>query len=123
MKRRFFFKKRINAFPAKFRSGKNLIAVLVAATQFLFAISLADAVSNNTKVAVGFLDAISVTENEFSAQGWVASFNSNREVVALVIQFGDTKIYEGKFAKLERPDVAAAMKSSMSWWISFTSLK
>jgi hypothetical protein len=59
---------------------------------------------------VGYLDSINLTENRFSTQGWIATNNSAQKVIALIIRFGDTIAYEGKFEKFERPDVALAME-------------
>jgi hypothetical protein len=99
----------MSAKKAKYRVGKYLAVALLVLTLLAAANSFAKAVSSTTPIVVGFMDTISVTENEFSAQGWVASFRPNRKIVALVIRFGDTKIYEGRYEKYERPDVVATM--------------
>lgn len=71
----------------------------------LFAVINTCAATEVLPAAIGYLDAISVTEDEFSAQGWVAANRPAQKVVALVIQLGDTTIYQGSYEKFERADV------------------
>ena len=91
-------------------SRKALVAALLISISFVASNTSAASESTTAPaVAVGYLDTISVTGDEFSAQGWVASTNPAQKIMALVIQVGDVTIYEGRFERFERPDVAEAM--------------
>ena len=87
-----------------------MVAALLISISFVASNTSAASESTTAPaVAVGYLDTISVTGDEFSAQGWVASTNPAQKIMALVIQVGDVTIYEGRFERFERPDVAEAM--------------
>lgn len=87
--------------------SKAMTALLLCAT--LFATANAYAQSTERPVALGSLDTIRISGNEFLAQGWVAPVNPIRKITAIVIKVGDTTLYEGGFEKFERADVAATM--------------
>lgn len=91
-------------------TSRSLVAVLLILTSLLIHDKSVASESNSVpSAAVGYLDAINVSDNEFSAQGWVASSNPAQKIIAIVIFAGETIIYEGNFEKFERPDVASAM--------------
>jgi len=86
---------------------KAMMAMLLLTT--LFAAAGTYAQSTGQPVALGSLDTISLSGNEFLAQGWVAPFNPTRKITAIIIKVGGTTLYEGGFEQFERPDVAATM--------------
>lgn len=58
--------------------------------------------------AQGYVDSVTVTEDTFEIQGWAGASIPSHRIVAVSIKFGRETIYEGRFERLDRPDVANA---------------
>lgn len=58
--------------------------------------------------AYGHVDRITVAEDSFEIQGWAAASIPSERTATISIRFGTATIYEGRFERLERPDVVNA---------------
>jgi len=71
----------------------------------------------------GFIDAITLTDNRINVQGWAATDQANQQITTINILLNDTSVYQGSFARLQRPDVANAYArpqwSASGWKVSF----
>jgi hypothetical protein len=90
-----------------FLHGK--VFAISAVVLFLFLVGANSAYSqqNSPSEAVlrGYVDSVVVNGNRVIAQGWVGVTDSSHKVVSLSIWFANTQVYEGRFERIERPDV------------------
>lgn len=102
---------------SRFLSILSLTLVLLSHCAGAFA----SANLNNAK-GEGFIDTITLTDNRVNVQGWAAPEQANQQITAIKIMFDNTSVYQGSFARLQRPDVANAYArpqwSASGWRVS-----
>lgn len=91
---------------------KTIKIFIAAVIYILLATAHAAPSINASSVAsgagTGYLDEIKLTGAQVSARGWILPANPAHNVVAISIWLNSAKIYDGRFNRFERQDVAAA---------------
>jgi hypothetical protein len=89
---------------------KNYIPRIILITMMLMAMLHPKLAAAALTKGMGVLDSFVITstsnEMEFTAAGWVGTEKPEATVKSIIIELGENTIYNGKFERVERPDVS-----------------